>query len=241
MQSTYLDNWYTDLVGESMLTEEIKICDSIFPTLFGYHLLFFSPYPVFNLFQSSMIAHRVVLHPDKIDAMQVQGEFDALPFLADSVDVVMLAYLLEVSVDPVAVLTEAHRILRAEGNVVITGFNPWSFWGVHAFFRRLFGARRKMRYISGASLCATLSVLGFQITRHQTAFFRPPFALCLGWTWLERAGQRWWPYGGALYTIVAVKREIQLTPLQPVRKLKSASFWGACPVQQNTAVSAAED
>jgi SAM-dependent methyltransferase len=58
-----------------------------------------------------------------------------LPFASDSIDAILLPHTLELVEDPYAVLREAERVLCAEGCLLISGFNPWSGWGV----RRLFG------------------------------------------------------------------------------------------------------
>ena len=56
-------------------------------------------------------------------------DFDALPFDAASLDLVVLPHALELARDPHLTLREVERVLVPEGRVVIVGFNPASLWG----------------------------------------------------------------------------------------------------------------
>jgi SAM-dependent methyltransferase len=63
-----------------------------------------------------------------------------LPFAAHSIDLVVMAHVLEFHDDPHQILREVERVLIPEGEVlIITGFNPISIWGLR---RALPTARR---------------------------------------------------------------------------------------------------
>ncbi len=68
-------------------------------------------------------------------------DFAALPFAANSLDLVVLPHALELSPDPHATLREVERVLVPEGRVVICGLNPTSLWGMRQrrahLYRRL--------------------------------------------------------------------------------------------------------
>ena len=68
-------------------------------------------------------------------------DFAALPFAANSLDLVVLPHTLELSPDPHATLREVERVLVPEGRVVICGLNPASLWGMRQrrahLYRRL--------------------------------------------------------------------------------------------------------
>jgi SAM-dependent methyltransferase len=57
-------------------------------------------------------------------------DFAALPFSANSLDLVVLPHTLEFNGDPHATLREVERVLVPEGRVVICGLNPTSLWGL---------------------------------------------------------------------------------------------------------------
>jgi ubiquinone/menaquinone biosynthesis C-methylase UbiE len=57
-------------------------------------------------------------------------DFAALPFPANSLDLVVLPHTLELDADPHATLREVERVLVPEGRVVICGVNPASLWGL---------------------------------------------------------------------------------------------------------------
>ena len=65
-------------------------------------------------------------------------DFSALPFPANSLDLVVLPHTLELSPDPHATLREVERVLVPEGRVVICGLNPASLWGMRQRRARLY-------------------------------------------------------------------------------------------------------
>jgi len=62
---------------------------------------------------------------------------DELPFECSSLDLVLLPHVLEFNAHPHQILREVERVLRPEGNVIISGFNPRSLWGA----RRILGSK----------------------------------------------------------------------------------------------------
>ena len=146
-------------------------------------------------------------------------EFDALPFPSDSIDLVVLPHSLEFAHDPHQVLREVERVLRPEGRIVISGFNPASLWGVR---QRLSRARlgiglgqghpylpREGDFIGYWRLRDWLRLLGFAIDSGQFGCWRPPLSTDRWldrFEWMDRVGERWWPVLGAAYALVAVKR-----------------------------------
>src|ERR1019366_694210 len=63
--------------------------------------------------------------------------FEALPFDAASLDLVVLPHALELARDPHRTLREVERVLVPEGRVLIIGFNPASLWGTRQRPRRV--------------------------------------------------------------------------------------------------------
>lgn len=155
-----------------------------------------------------------------IHAGQLRAFPEQLPLPAQSVDLVLLPHVLEFSPHPNQVLREAERVLRPEGRLLLTGFNPFSLWGL----RRPFGVTRYPWHGQFVSLARTrdrLQVLGFEIVAGRMACYAPPINRP-GWAerfgCLEAAGDRWWALGGGVYMIQAIKRVRGMRLLTPRRK-----------------------
>jgi SAM-dependent methyltransferase len=145
--------------------------------------------------------------------------FDALPFDAASLDLVVLPHALELARDPHLALREVERVLVPEGRVIIVGFNPASLWGARQKLGRL---RRRLSLGSGElflphsgefvgyrRLRDWLRLLSFEVEAGRFGCYIPPLTSArwlARFAWMERAGEHWWPVFGALYYIVAVKR-----------------------------------
>jgi SAM-dependent methyltransferase len=133
----------------------------------------------------------------------------AWPWPADSLDLVVLPHALERSADPHACLREVERVLIPEGQLLITGLNPMSFWGWQYEHAQLQQQDQSARLIAYRRLRDWLRLLGFEVQ----------FSRFAGWTpalnserWMQRldvldvCGKRWWPILGGVYLIFATKR-----------------------------------
>src|SRR5215207_6892729 len=145
--------------------------------------------------------------------------FDALPFDAASLDLVVLPHALELARDPHLALREVERVLVPEGRVIIVGFNPASLWGTR---QRLGRVRRRVsrnpgelflphagEFVGYRRLRDWLRLLSFEVEAGRFGCYIPPLRSArwlARFGWMERAGEHWWPVFGALYYIVAVKR-----------------------------------
>ena len=148
---------------------------------------------------------------------------EQLPFEAKSVGLVVLPHVLEFSDYPHQILREVERVLMPEGHLAVLGFNPFSLWGLTGVFHR-----KRMpwngQFASLTRVKDWLQLLNFELTAGKMIYHKPPvqserIRRRLGF--LENAGDRWWPLGGAVYAVVARKREIGITPLHPEWKKRS--------------------
>lgn len=220
--------WLSSLgqpVATRLLAWEQSQVDELLADVFGYHAVQLG-WRELQALRSNRMPHR----------WQAQAEFEwpvdgelpvaqaliqtadlwldsrAWPWQADSLDLVVLPHTLERSSDPHACLREVERVLIPEGQVLITGFNPLSWWGWQQS-RALQGD--PVAPVQGQSLIAYrrlrdwLRLLGFEV---QVSRFG-------GWTpawrnerwmqrmgWMESAGERWWPIFGGVYLLMATKR-----------------------------------
>jgi SAM-dependent methyltransferase len=150
-------------------------------------------------------------------AVAFVSEFSALPFAANSLDLVILPHTLELGADPHACLREVERVLVPEGRVIISGLNPVSLWGfrqrrAHWYSRAGFGETylpQQGEFIGYWRLRDWLRLLSFEVETSRFGCYRPSVK-SQGWldrfAWMDRLGRRWWPIFGAVYFVVAVKR-----------------------------------
>lgn len=141
-----------------------------------------------------------------------------LPFDTDSMDLVVVPHVLEFSDNPHQVLREVARVLHPEGNLIISGFNPRSLWGLHRALGRRDGYPWQGHFIKLPRLKDWLSLLDFEVSEVRFAAYAPPFHTA---KWLERfsmlekAGDRWWAKGGGVYFVHAVKRIYGMRLIKP--------------------------
>lgn len=166
----------------------------------------------------------------------VVHDFTELPFATQSLDLVVLPHVLEFSAEPHQVLREVERVLIPEGQVIVCGFNPISMWGMRQAAGRMTGAHflpLHGEFISVPRLKDWLKLLNMEINRGHFGCYAPP---CETHQWLQRfaflekAGNRWWPYLGALYIVQAIKRVKGMRLVGPAWERKRAVVPGALPV-----------
>lgn len=152
----------------------------------------------------------------------VVHDFTELPFASQSLDLVVLPHVLEFADEPHQVLREVERVLIPEGQLIITGFNPASMWGLRQVAGRLTGAHflpMDGEFISVPRLKDWLKLLNMEVNRGHFGCYAPP---CRTDKWLNRfafmdkAGDRWWPYLGAVYVVQAIKRIKGMRLIGPV-------------------------
>jgi len=163
-----------------------------------------------------------------------------LPLAGQSIDLLALPHGLELTADPRHVLREAERVLMPEGQLVISGFNPLSAWGLrHSLIRerrrRAAGAPWDARFIGLLRLKDWLHLLGFELNGGRFGCYAPPFQSA---HWLERfgfmenAGARWWPILGGVYVVRAVKRVQGLRVIAPAWRKERARRRALAPMPQ---------
>lgn len=144
-----------------------------------------------------------------------------LPFDNQSLDLVILPHVLECSASPHQVLREVERVLIPRGRLIILGLNPFSLWGAH---HRLVGRRwpvwfDQQPWVGLPRLKDWLALLSFEIERGRFGCYRWPSSVISGFqrhAFFELAGDRWWPYLGAVYAVSAIKQVVGMRLVTPV-------------------------
>ena len=190
-----------------MLDWELSQFDHATEDVFGYRAVQMGLHRI-DFLRANRIPYRFTLaleHGAALAADPMQ-----LPLASQSVDLVVLPHALEATADPHLVLREAERVLIAEGQLVISGFNPLSLWRLRQMFAdRDAGAPWDARFIGLLQLKEWLHVLGFELNGGRFGSYAPPFSSekwLARFAFMEKAGARWWPIAGGVYVVRAVKR-----------------------------------
>jgi SAM-dependent methyltransferase len=230
-----LAQWLETEPGQYVQRWEQNCFDKMVADVFGYHALQVG-LPSFDLLRANRMPFKAYAGAElpAVPAADWAGlvltEPELLPFDSQSVDLLVLPHGLEASAHPHQVLREVERVLVPEGRVVISGFNPWSLWGLR--HRTPYLAPWLPQPISAQvslpRLKDWLKLLSFEIELGHFGCYVPPLRTQ---KWLDRfafteaAGNRWWPVCGAVYVVSAVKRVAGMrliTPrwktTQPLRK-----------------------
>ena len=162
-------------------------------------------------------------------------DYAELPFASQSLDLVVLPHVLEFAAEPHQVLREVERVLIPEGQLIVCGFNPASLWGARQLGGRLTGAHFLPvggEFISLPRIKDWLKLLNMEVNRGHFGCYAPP---CTTETWLDRyafmekAGNRWWPYFGAVYMLQAIKRVKGMRLIGPAWKRHAVPASHAVP------------
>lgn len=240
-----LQDFFQTPHGRYLLDWERGQLDSVVADMFGFHALQLG-LPALDALKTNRIPHRWLAantgstpgSADKPEAIATDGstarrtgqsgpaaaprvhlvcDFSALPFPANSLDLVVLPHTLELDADPHATLREVERVLVPEGKVVICGVNPASLWGLRqrrSHLYRRFGVGqlylpKEGEFIGYWRMRDWLRLLSFEVESGRFGCYRPAVEsepMLERFAWMDQAGARWWPIFGAVYFLVAVKR-----------------------------------
>lgn len=216
-----MHDWFETPPGRYLLGWEQAQFDQTVTDVFGYHALQLGLGEVQGL-RSNRMPNRWLALDDPAQASTATKaalfcDFSALPFPANSLDLVVLPHTLELGPDPHATLREVERVLVPEGRIVICGFNPTSLWGMRQQRAHLYGRfglgelylPQGGDFIGYRRLRDWLRLLSFEVESGRFGIYRPAVgseAWLERFRWLDAIGERWWPILGAVYFLVAVKR-----------------------------------
>lgn len=210
-----LAEWLTTPQGKYLLAREHDYFDRSVTDIFGFNALQLG-LPQHEFLRASRMPLRFTAASEA--GAQVLVEPEELPLESGSVDLALLPHVLEFHKNPHQILREIERVLRPEGNVIISGFNPRSLWGA----RRALGSKTGYPwcgdFITLSRLKDWLALLGFEIVGGRFACYAPPM---ISPKWLQRchfmepAGDRWWAVCGGVYYLQAVKRVPGMRLIKP--------------------------
>ena len=200
-----INAWLHTPQGRYIMSWEQPRIDALVADVFGYNALQLG-LPQFDLLAQNRIPLRQIA--GESGQVDVLCDLRELPFAANSIDLVVMPHILEFHGDPHQVLREVERVLIPDGQLIVTGFNPHSLWGLR---RRLQSRRNEFpvsgNYISVQRLKDWLQLLSFEVDRGNFGCYAPPCNQehwLKRWHFMEAAGDRWWSFAGGAYLLRAV-------------------------------------
>ena len=201
-----IGDWIDTPLGRYLLEREQTYFDHAVADIFGYNA-FQVGMPEVDLLSASRIPLRCCVGPE--GPVDLRADFRDLAIASNSADLVLLPHVLEFAEHPHQILREVARVLMPEATVVISGFNPFSLWGWRRTFNRGEEYPWRGRFITLMRVKDWLALLGFEVIGGQMACYAPPSRQekwLERFTFMEGAGDRWWPIAGGVYFLQAVKR-----------------------------------
>ena len=214
------EKWLESPPGRYVLGWEQKCCDQIVADVFGFHAVQIGMPQINTLNENRMPLQALLMHTQdshqyaaRFNWNLIEGNYEELPFASESLDLVVLPHVLEFAADPHQILREVDRVLRPEGRLIISGFNPASLWGARQYLSRLIGnpyLPRDGQFISLIRVKDWLQLLNFSLDRGHFGCYKFPLqgqSSMARMDFLESMGNRWWPIFGAVFLLSAIKRQ----------------------------------
>jgi SAM-dependent methyltransferase len=230
-----LNDWFATPLGAYVLAREQGFCDEVVADIFGFNALQLGNAQI-DFLRTSRMPLRFTVGTEP--PAQVRARSGSLPVATQSMDLVLLAHVLEFAADPHQILREVDRVMMPEGRLIVIGFNPWSMWGL----RQALGRRGEEHpwcgdFISMVRLKDWLALLGFDVSAGRLACYAPPLAneRWLGrFSFMEAAGDRWWGIAGGVYMMQAIKRVQGMRLITPRWKERRIADKAVAPLSRRS-------
>lgn len=232
--------WLATPLGRFLLAAQaLEMTRILQDTRLGRFGLVYHPEPLFSQIFSSCVEQLICLamqnYPrcenvfakkPNTTILTVASAAESLPFLENTLSMIIMPHILEYVANPKATLREALNALTGNGLIVITGFNPCSFWGLRRFIM-MPTLRQRMpyngEYIAPGRIRRWLVNADCQIIKMRTVYFRLPianntFQKCT--QFMEALGRFCWPALGGAYVIVAQKTQLPYIPVREPWRMK---------------------
>jgi SAM-dependent methyltransferase len=217
--------WLDSPAGRYVLAWEKARLNALTADIFGFNAVQIG-LPEINALEANRMPNKWLtdtrLPQSKEVPIVMTHDFADLPFASQSLDLLVLPHVLEFAAEPHQVLREVERVLIPEGQVIVCGFNPASLWGARQAAGRLTGAHflpESGEFLSVPRIKDWLKLLNMEVNRGHFGCYAPPCATekwLTRFSFMEKAGHRWWPYLGAVYIVQAIKRIKGMRLIGPV-------------------------
>lgn len=208
-------------LGKQVLDAEAAQMACFLNRHFGKHAVLIGVPHQYDLMKSTTIPCHSLITPIAIHSHEsgfIEGDLHEIPLLTGSIDLVMLPHTLEFVDNPRQLLSEACRIIKPEGLLVVCGFNPYSAWGLQRYLsRQKKNAPWGANFIHYHKLRSWLKLADFALEKYETVLYTPPVnrpQFYQNMQFLERVGKKCFPGMGGVYILVARAKVIPLTPIK---------------------------
>jgi SAM-dependent methyltransferase len=217
-----LDHWFGSFPGRSILDAEQKMLPSLLANYYGNQIVLIGTPHQQSLIKSNSIPNRILLSPlfnkhTQQTILNIESDLMELPIASGSVDLVLLPHILEFLDNPRQLFSEACRIVKPEGHIIICGFNPFSMWGLRNRFSKHTKIPWSGNFIQPGTIKKWLGLADFKITRQTKILYRPPVPyekLFNHLKFLEWLGPKCYAPFGGIYILIAQAKVIPLTPIK---------------------------
>lgn len=242
MPSPSLESWLDTPQGRYVLSWVKAHCAQEVADVFGFHALQVG-LPEHNLLAANRIPLQIHLGEAKHPNTQLRANPAELPIDSQSLDLLILPFVLDFHEDPHLMLREVERVLRPEGQLLLIGFNPWSAWGlwrgIQRMLFRLFQHPLDFpwqgHFLSIPRIRDWLKLLAFEVDRGAFGAYIPPCHSEKAFRrlrWVDLAGNRWWGFSGGVYLLRAVKRVNGIRLITPwARKTSRSALLSTTPAR----------
>lgn len=213
-----LAQWYASALGQSILHDLERCLALTLADVFGYQgVQIGNPAPGHNLLDHAGLHRRLVIDSPGRPA-DINADVLHLPIASDTLKSVVFFHTLDFCDHPHQAMREADRVLMEDGQLIIVGFNPFSFFGARHL---LSGWRQRApwcgRFYSRTRVTDWLSVLDYRVLHSEAMFIRPPINSQRLLTRL-RSVERLQPWLGMLGGVYVIKARKQTLPMTLARR-----------------------
>lgn len=215
------DRWLTGTLGQRILNAEQNFLPHLLGECYGKYALLIGVPGQERLLKFSAAPWHILLSPmmnKNHNLPFIEADFYKLPIMTASMDVVLVPHSLELVDNPRRLLSEACRVVKPQGYIIIYGFNPYSLWGWHKKFMDKKVTPWTQHFIPVGTVKKWLAIADFELIKHETLFFRPPLQHHEFWyskiKFMEWVGPKFWPFFGGVYMLMAKAKVVPLTPIK---------------------------
>lgn len=215
----YWNQWLSQqFLGTKLLEAEKKQFAALLERHFGKHAgLIGVPYQSSLFNATQLLSHTLITPLSNHKLGYVESDLYNLPILTGSMDLIMLPHTLEFIDNPRQLLVEACRIIKPEGLILISGFNPYSLWGLKKKLAKNKPYFPEANFINARKIINWLKLADFVIEKQKFTLFVPPINnehLLKKFSFLEKLNGKWFPNLGGVYIILARAKVVPFTPIR---------------------------